>query len=211
MRQLAAALIALLLLPAAVARADPFDDVFADYQADGRVDPCAHTAEELDEAKRDIPNDIDQYAPELPGQLDAAIAQREQGACDAGATAPATTPTAPSTTAAPPPATTPTTPTTPAQTAPPAMTPTTTTAAAPGGVAGGGGDDDDGAGAALAALAAAGALLLLAALVWGLFRLFAWEPPWLLDARHAVAEAGWRTSGAWADFTDWLRSRRSAP
>ena len=62
--------------------------------------------------------------------------------------------------------------------------------------------------APLVALAVLGALLALAAIVWGLFRFFAWEPRWLLGARHAVAEAGWRTGGAWADFTDWLRSRR---
>jgi hypothetical protein len=27
-------------------------------------------------------------------------------------------------------------------------------------------------------------------------------------SRHATAEAGWRTSAAWAEFTDWLRLGR---
>jgi hypothetical protein len=72
-------------------------------------------------------------------------------------------------------------------------------------------DDDGGGGvpAALVALLVLAALFALCALVWALFRFFAWEPRWLLGARHATAEAGWRASGAWADFTDWLRSRRS--
>ncbi len=210
MRPLVAALLAVVLLPAAVAGADPFDDVFADYQKDGTIDPCAHTAAELDEAKRDIPNDIDQYAPEFPGRLDQAIAQRPQ-ACE-GATAPPATTTAPPTDtgAAPPPPTTVPAQTTPGQTTPGQTAPPVTTTQ-PAGAAGAGrrdgGDSDD---AALIALVALGGLLLLGALVWALFRFFAWEPRWLLGARHAVAEAGWRTGGAWADFTDWLRSRRSA-
>ena len=64
--------------------------------------------------------------------------------------------------------------------------------------------------APLVALGALALLLAVAALIWGLFRFFAWEPRWLLGARHAVAEAGWRTSGAWGDFTDWVRRGRTA-
>ncbi len=204
MRPLLAALAAVVvLLPVAVAAADPFDDVFADYQKDGEIDACAYTEAELNEAKRDIPNDIDQYAPEFPARLDAAIEQRESGTCAGGTTAPSTTP-APAPGATVPGTTTPAT-TPPAQTTPPPATTqpgTTTGAATP---ARDDGDDD----AALVALIVAGGLLLLGAAVWALFRLFAWEPRWLLGARHAVGEAGWRASGAWADFTDWLRSRRS--
>jgi hypothetical protein len=208
MRRLLAALVATVaLLPAGVAAADPFDDVFADYQKDGEIDACAHSEAELSEAKRDIPNDIDQYAPEFPSRLDAAIGQRESGTCAGGSTAPSTTPapapgaTVPGTTE-PAPATT-----APAQTAP---APTTTQPGTTTGAATPARDDDDGDDdAALVALIVAGGLLLLGALVWALFRFFAWEPRWLLGARHAVGEAGWRASGAWADFTDWLRSRRS--
>jgi hypothetical protein len=50
----------------------------------------------------------------------------------------------------------------------------------------------------------------LVLLLWALLRLFAWDPRWLAATRHAVAEAGWRTSGAWEDFTDWLRRGRTA-
>jgi hypothetical protein len=189
MRRLLALLAALVLVPAASAGAAPFDDVFADYQKDGRIDPCEHTADELEQAKDAIPNDIDQYAPEFPGQLDTAIREREGGACGG------TTPSAPGQTPAPPGT---------AQPADPAKDGAISTAA------GRDGDDGGDVPAPLVALLVLAALLALCALVWALFRLFAWEPRWLLGARHAVAEAGWRTGGAWADFTDWLRSRRSA-
>jgi hypothetical protein len=57
-------------------------------------------------------------------------------------------------------------------------------------------------------LAIVGALLLVAALVWAALRWWAAEPRWWLRARHATAEAGWRTSAAWAEFRDWLRLGR---
>jgi sugar (pentulose or hexulose) kinase len=58
-------------------------------------------------------------------------------------------------------------------------------------------------GAILAAVLAA--LVALACLVWGLFRWRALEPHWLLSLRHSIAEAGFRASATWAEFTDWLR------
>src|SRR5918998_1845927 len=77
------ALAATLALAApAAALADPFDDVFADYQKDGKIDACAHSPEELQQAKRDIPNDIEQYAPEFPAALDAAMEERARTACE---------------------------------------------------------------------------------------------------------------------------------
>jgi hypothetical protein len=57
-------------------------------------------------------------------------------------------------------------------------------------------------------LALVGALLLLAAALWGAARWWAWEPTWWTRSRHATAEAGWRTSAAWAEFRDWLRLGR---
>src|SRR3954471_16404460 len=96
-------LVALLaLLAPATASADPFDDVFADYQKDGKIDPCAHSPEELQKAKSDIPNDIDQYAPDFPAALDAAMQDRASGKCGGdgtgGAAAPGGTTAPPSTT-----------------------------------------------------------------------------------------------------------------
>jgi hypothetical protein len=59
-------------------------------------------------------------------------------------------------------------------------------------------------GGAIAA-AALGALLLLGCAVWALARTRAFEPHWLLSLRHATAEAGFRASETWAEFTDWVR------
>ena len=44
--------------------------------------------------------------------------------------------------------------------------------------------------------------------LWAFARWWAWEPHWLARWRHATAEAGWRASAAWAEFTDWLRLGR---
>lgn len=49
-----------------------------------------------------------------------------------------------------------------------------------------------------------GALALVAVAAWW----SGWEPTFLARWRHAVGEAGWRASAAWAEFTDWLRLGR---
>ena len=60
----------------------------------------------------------------------------------------------------------------------------------------------------LVTLIVVGALLLALLCAWGFARWWAWEPAWLVRWRHATAEAGWRASAAWAEFTDWLRLGR---
>ncbi len=57
-------------------------------------------------------------------------------------------------------------------------------------------------------LAAIAALLLLACAAWAFARSRAYEPHWLVSLRHAMAEAGFRTSATWAEFTDWARIGR---
>jgi len=54
-------------------------------------------------------------------------------------------------------------------------------------------------------IAALAALLALACAAWAIARRRAYEPRWWLSLRHAVAEAGFRASATWAEFTDWLR------
>jgi hypothetical protein len=54
-------------------------------------------------------------------------------------------------------------------------------------------------------IAALGALLVLGCAAWALMRRRAFEPHWWLAMRHSMAEAGYRTSATWAEFTDWLR------
>jgi hypothetical protein len=48
-------------------------------------------------------------------------------------------------------------------------------------------------------------LLILACAAWGAARWWAYEPHWLLSARHCLAEAGLRVSATWGELTDWLR------
>jgi hypothetical protein len=52
------------------------------------------------------------------------------------------------------------------------------------------------------------AISLLGLLIAALSALFAKRSGRLAGVGHAWREAAWRTSGAWSDFSDWLRSRR---
>jgi hypothetical protein len=62
--------------------------------------------------------------------------------------------------------------------------------------------------AAVLLLVAVGGLLALAALIWAAVTWSAEEPEWLLRARHATGEAGWRIGNTWAEFVDFLRLGR---
>jgi hypothetical protein len=207
------ALTAGLALPAAAA-ADAFDDVFAAYRSAGRIEPCKFSAETLQSARSQIPNDIEQYAPDFPAALDAALSARARGACDPQPTTPATTAPDEGGGAV---ATTPA-PGVPAGRRPGGSTPQPTPQAVPAAAVGDGaipaaaaatrGDDGAPAPAALVLLAVLGALLLLGLAGWGAARWWAWEPLWLERLRHALGEAGWRTGAAWSEFTDWVRLGR---
>ncbi len=61
--------------------------------------------------------------------------------------------------------------------------------------------------AALAAVALA-ALVVIVCVAWGVARMLAYEPRWTLSLRHAVAEAGFRASATWDEFSDWARLGR---
>jgi hypothetical protein len=54
-------------------------------------------------------------------------------------------------------------------------------------------------------IAALGALLLLGCAAWALARRRAFEPHWWLALRHSIAEAGYRLSVTWSEFSDWVR------
>jgi cobalamin biosynthesis Mg chelatase CobN len=54
-------------------------------------------------------------------------------------------------------------------------------------------------------LAVVASILVLCALLWALFSFAVLEPHWLLSLRHSLAEAGYRASAVWAEFTDWVR------
>jgi hypothetical protein len=223
--RLRALLVALLVLAATApaAFADDFDQVFKDYSSDGRIDPCKHSAAQLQRARKDVPPDIEQYAPDFPDALDQAIEARAPGrgggeknpapagpsAAPSGSSGPVgSTQPAPETTTGANGATT-----TGAAGAPPAPTADSAPPGAP--------NDDaiaraasahDGGGsslpAPLIALVALAGVLAVAGLVAGLARWRGWEPPWALRARHALGEAGWRAGNTWSEFADWVRLGR---
>jgi hypothetical protein len=207
-----------LLAVAPSAQASAFKDIFGAYRKSGRVDPCAYTPKQLTDAKHQVPNDIDQYAPDFPAALDDAIGRRAAGACAKSAAAGTATARAPATASGGPTATTGVPPATPpAATAPangqapqPAPVSKPATAVVDNAVLAASKQHSSDAGlpAPLVALAVIGALMALAAALYWLARWWAWEPRWLVRARHAGAEAGWRASGSWAEFVDWVRLGR---
>lgn len=211
---LLAALVALTLplAMAPAAHADAFDRIFKEYQSTGTIVACHFSEAGLKQAKGEVPNDIEAYAPDFPNALETALEQRAGGACDSaqqkqqssgGAVAPTTTPTTPAAS----------TPAAPGSTVTPAPTPDPTAAAAVNDQAIArtaqlANASDAGTPAPVVALGLLGGLLALAGLIYGLAHWLAWDPRWARKARHAFAEAGWRAGNTWSEFTDWVRLGR---
>jgi hypothetical protein len=176
---------------------------FTDYKADGVINGCQYTEGQLRDAQRQVPPDIEQYAPDFPGALTAALEQRAKG-CGKQQVVPVGPATAVPIV---PPTQGPRAEVTKQPPAPPApdsvadhIIPKVAVTAR-----------DEGASTAPApilALAIVGGMLGLAGLAWGIERWGAWEPAWLLTSRHAVGEAGFRVSSTWSDFSDWVRLGR---
>jgi hypothetical protein len=103
-----------------------------------------------------------------------------------------------------PPATTPAT-SVPATSTPQASTPTPTKAGTPQAKKS---NSDRPLSTGAIVIAALALLLLLGCIAWALARRRAFEPHWLLSLRHAMAEAGFRASATWSEFTDWARLGR---
>jgi cobalamin biosynthesis Mg chelatase CobN len=108
---------------------------------------------------------------------------------------------------------------TPGQPAPAATTPQPSPAPAPAAAASDGAIEraarterasgrSDGLPAAIVGIGILALVLALVGLLWLIARALAWEPRWWPRARHACQEAGWRVSGTWEDFTDWVRLGR---
>jgi cobalamin biosynthesis Mg chelatase CobN len=218
---------AVALVAPVAAHADAFDQVFAQYQHTGKIDGCSFSAKELEQAKSQVPNDIEQYAPDFPDALDAAAAQRAKGACAKrpAAAAPTTTQAPAKGAAATPPAAGSAAPAAPAATPAPAASAATAQPAAapqpqPDPKAAAVVADDaipaaartagksTGADSAVVLLAVLGVLVVLALALWGAARWWAFEPHWVVRWRHAVAEAGWRAGNVWSEFADWVRLGR---
>jgi hypothetical protein len=58
------------------------------------------------------------------------------------------------------------------------------------------------------AIAVVAAVVALLCVAWGVARVLTYEPHWTLSLRHALAEAGFRASATWAEFSDWARLGR---
>ncbi|MGZ6645260.1 MAG: hypothetical protein ACXVFT_25920, partial [Solirubrobacteraceae bacterium] len=208
---------AVLVMPAA-ALANAYDDTLRDYRTTGAVNGCKYTAEQLAQAKTQTPKNIKDIAPGYPAQLAVAAAKRAKGCTKAEEKAANTTTSAAGATtgttgtgttatgaATQPPATTTIAPNATTTAATPAPAPAPAPAAAATQTAPKSASSHKGARLALIVVAA---LLLMLLALWAFARWWAWEPHWLARWRHATAEAGWRASAAWDEFTDWLRLGR---
>jgi hypothetical protein len=209
---------ALLALPPVAHAGSAFDQVFKNFEQNGgAINPCTLSDATLKAALGQIPNDLQQYAPDIQHAIKQALAARASGACNH------VTQTAP---VAPPPAITTTT-TTPApptggQTIAPPR-PVYRVQVPPGPPTSIHATSDTGtvypaetvaahtSAGPPAVLVILGALALALALLAGsLFgaRAMGLEPRWSLGLRHAFAEAGYRTAGVWSEFADWVRFGR---
>ena len=214
---LAGALTAVLAAPApaqmAVAK-----KVLADFATDGVIDPCKHTSEELKLVLKNIPPDFEQYAPDYPAAVQAALEARARGECAGKKPQPA----APVATATPAPTATPEP--APAPTAVPMKTVVPEppapekielgVAAAPATQSARPDRALERVATARAAnpapapvillAALAGLLLLATAFLFTMRRLGFEQGPFA----HTLREASYRTGGWWEDFRDWLRVGR---
>jgi hypothetical protein len=69
---------------AAVALADDFSDVYADYQSDGQITPCRFTKPQLQNAKQQAEQDPYGTYTEFVAEVDREIARWDRGGCSGG-------------------------------------------------------------------------------------------------------------------------------
>jgi hypothetical protein len=201
------AVLAGLLLPAGIARANAFTEVAQAIASNGGSLPaCQFSAATLNAALSQIPTDAQQYSQEISNAINQALQEQASGACNKGSsksggvvpvipTTPGATPSAPA----------------PATINPPPAPPALQSPAAPGvsvPLRAIGSTTVAGLPAPILILAGLGGLGLLVAMVVGASRLLGWDPRWLVALRHSWSEAGFRVGGTWLEFTDWLRFQR---
>jgi hypothetical protein len=170
----------------------------------GTIPACEFSSAQLGAALSEAGGDIQQYGSDLLAAIQRALSERASGACGkhAAAAPPAVTATTPV-----PPVASPR-PAAPAVAAPPAppagpapVIPPVRIAPRPVSAATGSGLP-----APMWTLAVVAVLVAAALLGWLLVRTRGWDPLWAQAARHSWREAGYRFSGAWADFADWART-----
>lgn len=207
--------LAISLVLTASALANAFTQVYNSYRKTGHVAPCTFSEQTLRQANGQVPPDIEQYAPDFPAALQAALQARARGACGGPSGASPSSAAASSTgTPAPPSgggaAAGPSVPSTPG--AAPASGPSAATEAGhsvlPLTLASHSSSGSGGVPAAIIALAVLAGLLALALGVYGLARWRGWDPPWLRYLSHSFSEAGFHAEATWAEFADWVRLGR---
>jgi hypothetical protein len=167
--------------------ANDFQRIFGDYKADGDLDGC-YRAEELHNAGREIPPDVEQYAPGFGNALSSAQvrcssaapppAEPEPEPLSAGTPGPGAPPSIMKKTVKEPPAPKPVEAAVVANLAQPELTPATARVAA------------ETPGALIALLIAAGIALLLA-LAWTLAWFMGWSPERLTKPLFAAFQSVW--------------------
>ena len=203
-----------LALPATAA-ANDFQDVYREYKRTGTIKPCKFSNGKLQNAERQTPPDVEQYAPSF---LDALQSARERGADCGTPDTPAPAPAATTPGSAPPTASTPTpapeAAPTPTVAAPaPAATAPAPTVPAQENVAGvpspplERASKEDETPLPVWLLAALGALALLFAVFAGL----AWWMGWSADRftrpwRASWGDFGGRLADSGSEFRDWVRT-----
>jgi hypothetical protein len=195
-----------LVIAGPASAASAFETLFTTYRNTGTIPSCKYSVAELQSAASGVPPDINQYAPDFPAALQAALQARARGVCGGkgnGATAAprkssgSSKPKAP---ARPSPAgVTPS----PVRSAPAGASPIAAAAAAAPSPGGGGAGK-----VALIVLAAVMAVLAGAAVWWTVVVLRGREPAWMGPAGHALGELRLRAGGALREFGDWIRLGR---
>jgi hypothetical protein len=206
---------AVALAAPAAAWANDFQRVYDDYKRSGAIKPCKYSNQQLANAERQTPPDVEQDARSF---LDALSAARERGADCGGKAAPAAAPAQsdapPPSTPQPAPAATTPQPATPQPTTTAAATPPAPTVPVQPSVAGvpsppiKGAKQEDSAPPAVWTLAALGALALLLAALWAaLAWWFGWSAdPWTRPFGASASDFADRLRDGRLEFTDWLRT-----
>ena len=73
----------LAIAPSAVA---DYQAIYQEYQQEGQIDACRHSAGSLDDARRRVPNDVEQYDPDFAAAINRALSER--GRCAGGGSGP---------------------------------------------------------------------------------------------------------------------------
>ena len=216
--------IGLSLALAAPASAALADRLVSDFANDGSLDACKYTEGELGQIENLIGNDTDAYEPDFRTALDSMIEQRAQGACNkkrqpssGGGEDTSGTPASPGSTGG---STGGSSGTSSGSGAAPTATGEAGQVPRPDqagpsplisdsiAVAARSGEEGGPPPFPLLAIGVLAALLALGGLVFGAARWTGWEPAWVDRVSHAGAEAGWRASSTWAEFTDFVRFGR---